>query len=306
MRLGAELAGNARFRGRVGGIFHTDEMPAYGVTENELAKLGELLKKGPQDAVVFVADIPENVVDALKAVVERAKVALKGVPEETRAANPDGSTKFMRPRPGAARMYPETDVPPIQVTKGYVEELNQNLPEMPEQLSKRLIADYNLNKKLVKQLLDSEYLEIFENLAKETQVSPTTLAVTLTETLKALKRDGVEVETISDNQFRDLFVLLDQGKTAKESIPELLTHLAKNPDETVEEALEKLGLSMLSQTQLENLIDKVIEKNRGLIESRGKGAYGALMGTIMKDARGRAEAQLVNDVLKKKLEKLSK
>ena len=67
--------------------------------------------------MVFVADTPENASDALKAVVERAKLALKGVPEETRAANADGTTKYLRPRPGAARMYPETDVPPIQLTK---------------------------------------------------------------------------------------------------------------------------------------------------------------------------------------------
>jgi glutamyl-tRNA(Gln) amidotransferase subunit E len=303
MRLGAELAGNARFRGRVGGIFHTDEMPAYGVTGKELQKLGEILKKGPQDAVVFVADTPENVVDALKAVVDRAKIALNGVPEETRAANPDGSTKFMRPRPGAARMYPETDVPPIQLTKDYLDNLAENLPEMPEQLSKRLIADYKLNKKLAKQILDSEYLDLFETLAKETKVSAITIAVTLTETLKALKRDDVDVEAVSDAQFREMFSLLDQGKTAKESVPEILTWLAKNTDATVADALENLGLSMLSLTALENLIDEVIKKHKELIESRGAGAYGALMGTIMKKARGRADAKLINDMLKKKLNK---
>jgi glutamyl-tRNA(Gln) amidotransferase subunit E len=99
-----------------------------------------------------------------------------------------------------------------------------------------------------------------------------------------------------------MFALLDQGKTAKESVPEILTWLAKNADSTVEDALESLGLSMLSSSELENLIDGVIEKNRELIESRGKGALGALMGTIMKNARGRAEAKLINDILKRKLE----
>ncbi len=142
MRLGSELAGMARFWGRVGGIFHTDEMPAYGVTEEELTQLARILKKEPQDAVVFVADTPENAADALKAVVERARVALRGVPEETRSANPDGTTKYMRPRPGAARMYPETDVPPIQLTKEYLDELAGRLPELPEQLMKRLMTEY--------------------------------------------------------------------------------------------------------------------------------------------------------------------
>ncbi len=301
MRLGAELAGMARFWGRVGGIFHTDEMPAYGVTDEELNNLGKLLKTDSLDAVVFVADTLENATDALKAVVERAKVALKGVPEETRSANPDGSTKYMRPRPGAARMYPETDVPPIQVTNEYINALGNRLPELPEQLMKRLMEEYKLNQKLAKQILNSEHLDLFESLAKKTEVSSTVIAVAFTETLKALKRDGIKIEAITDEQFRELFRLIGSGKTAKESIPEILTWLADNEDALVEDALESLGLSMLSRKELEEMVDEVIEKNSEFIEQRGKGAFGPLMGIIMKKARGRVKAEVVNEILKKRL-----
>ena len=302
MRLGAELAGMARFWGRVGGIFHTDEMPAYGVTAEELNQLGQLLNREPQDAVVFVADKLENAADALKAVTERARVALEGVPEETRAANPDGTTKYMRPRPGAARMYPETDVPPIQVTKAYIDELDNRLPELPEQLMKRLMKDYKLNRKLAKQILDSEYLELFESLAGETKVSPTVIVVAFTETLKALRRDGINVEAVTDEQFREMFRLIGSGKTAKESIPEILTWLASHEEATVKAALKSLGLGMISRKELEDLVDDVIEKNSEFIELRGKGAFGPLMGIIMKKARGRVKAQLVNQILKSRLE----
>ena len=303
MRLGAELSGMARFWGRVGGIFHTDEMPAYGVTETELEKLSKLMNKEDYDAIVFVAGTPENVVDALKAVVNRARIALQGVPEETRSANPDGTTKYMRPRPGAARMYPETDVPPIQITQNYIEEIKEHLPELPEQLTKRLMTEYNLNKKLAKQVLDSEYLELFETIADETKVTESVIAVTLTETLKALKRDGTKVESISVEQLRSIFRLVDQGKTAKESIPDVLTWLSENDTATVDNALESLGLSMLSLKELQELIDDTIEKNSEFIELRGKNALGALMGVVMKKARGRAKAKLVNEILKEKLDK---
>jgi len=301
MRLGSELAGMARFWGRVGGIFHTDEMPAYDVTEEELNQLGKLLKKNPQDALVFVADTPENATDALRAVTWRARLALKGVPEETRSANSDGTTKYMRPRPGAARMYPETDVPPIQLTKEYLDELTGRLPELPEQMTKRLMDEYKLNRKLVKQILDSDYLELFESLARETKVSETVIAVALTETLKALKRDGINVEAVTDEQFREMFGMIGSGKTTKESIPEVLTWLASNEDSTVKDALESLGLSMISRKELEDLVDDVIEKNSEFIELRGKGAFGALMGIVMKKARGRVKAKVVNEVLKSKL-----
>ncbi len=302
MRLGAELAGMARFWGRVGGIFHTDEMPAYGVTDEELNHLGKLVKKDSLDAVVFVADTLENATDALKAVTERAKVALKGVPEETRSASPDGSTKYMRPRPGAARMYPETDVPPIQLTEEYLNELGSRLPELPEQLMKRLMTEYKLNRKLAKQILDSEYLELFESLAGAKKVSSTVIAVALTETLKALKRDGVNVEAVTDEQFREMFRLIGSGKTVKESIPEILTWLASNEEANVKDALKSLGLSMISRKELEELVDDVIEKNSEFIELRGKGAFGALMGIVMKKVRGRAKAKIVNDVLKSRLD----
>jgi glutamyl-tRNA(Gln) amidotransferase subunit E len=233
----------------------------------------------------------------------RAKVALQGVPEETRAANPDGTTKYMRPRPGAARMYPETDVPPIQVTKEYIDELGGRLPELPEQITKRLMAEYKLNRKLAKQILDCEYLELFEALATETKVSATVIAVTFTETLKALKRDGIKVELVSTDHFRDMFTALDQGKTAKESVPDILTWISENQAATVDDALSSLGLSMLSLKDLEDLVDDTIEKNSEFIELRGKNAFGALMGIVMKKARGRAKAKLVNEILKEKLGK---
>ncbi|MCK4482580.1 Glu-tRNA(Gln) amidotransferase subunit GatE, partial [Candidatus Bathyarchaeota archaeon] len=195
-RLGTEISDRARFWGKVGGIFHTDELPAYGLTEEEMKKLRETVEAEDQDAVVFVADNPENVKDALKAVVERAQEAIMGVPEETRAPKLDGTTRYMRPRPGAARMYPETDIPPIQITEDDVGKIISQLPELPRQKLKRLMDEYELNQKLARQVLDSKHSELFESIVKETKVSPTTVAAFLTETLKALKRDGVQVDKI--------------------------------------------------------------------------------------------------------------
>ncbi|MDH4221375.1 MAG: Glu-tRNA(Gln) amidotransferase subunit GatE [Candidatus Bathyarchaeota archaeon] len=304
MRLGAEMADIASFWGRVGGIFHTDELPAYGITVDEVNQIGRLMKKEPLDAVVFVADTLENATDALKAVAQRAREAVKGVPEETRAANPDGTTRYMRPRPGAARMYPETDVPPIQLTKEYLEKLRSRLPELPEQKMRRLIKEYGLNQKLAKQILDSEYGDLFETAAKETEVSPTVIAVALTETLKALGREGINVEAITDRQFRDLFSLIESGETAKEAIPEIITWLSKHDGATAKEAIENLGLAMISRKELERIIDDLMERNKSLVKERGKGSFGPLMGMIMKKVRGRVKAEMVSGILKKRLEEI--
>jgi glutamyl-tRNA(Gln) amidotransferase subunit E len=303
VRLGTEMADRARFWGRVGGIFHTDEMPAYGINAQEVTELKQLTKAADHDAVVFVADALENATDALKAVVERAKETLNGVPEETRAANPDGTTRYMRPRPGAARMYPETDVPPIQITPDRLKQLQAQLPELPEQKMERLTKTYSLNQKLAKQILDSEYAPLFETIVKETKVSPTTVAATLTETIKGLKREGIQTENISDQQLRALFSLIDTGQTAKEAVPDIITWLAKHETASVKQALENLGLGMLSENELQELIDELIKENKSLVEKSGENAFGTLMGLVMKKVRGKANAETVASVLKKKLRK---
>jgi len=303
MRFGMEMADIAHFWGRVGGIFHTDELPAYGVTIRETDDLKRALKAESLDIVVLVADSVENATDALKAMTYRAREAARGVPEETRAANPDGTTRYMRPRPGAARMYPETDVTPIQLDERYIEKLRACLPELPNRTMKRLSKEYGLNPKLLRQIVDSEYMNLFEILAQETKVSPTVVAVALTETMKALRRDEIEVERVSHRQLRELFHLVDAGETAKEAIPDVITWLSKHEDATAKEAVASLGLAMISQEELEKLVDDLIRENRGLIEERKTGAFGRLMGLVMKRTRGRVEAESVSKMLKRKLKK---
>jgi glutamyl-tRNA(Gln) amidotransferase subunit E len=199
-------------------------------------------------------------------------------------------------------MYPETDVPPIQLTRDYLKKLRSQLPELPEQKMRLLMKEYGLNRKLGKQILDSEYADLFEAIAKETEVSPTVVAVALTETLKALRRKGINVEVVTDEQFREMFSLVGSGKTTKEAIPEIITWLSKHEGATVKEAIESLGLAMISEEELEKLIDDLIKRNKSLIEERGRGAFAPLMGMIMQKVRGRVKAELVSEILKRRLE----
>ncbi len=301
IRLGTEMADRAKFWGRVGGIFHTDELPAYGITAQEVEDLRKMVHAQEQDTVIFVADTMENAKDALKAVLERAREALKGVPEETRTANPDGTTRYMRPRPGAARMYPETDIPPIQITQQHLNEIRMRLPELPEQKLKRLMHEYGLNQKLAKQLMDSEYAELFETIVKESKVSPTTVAAFLTETLKALKRDGIQTEKISKNQMRELFKALAAGEIAKEALPDIAAWLSKYEGKTPKEAAENLGLKTLSKEELKKIVEKIIGQNKDLVEKSGVKAFGPIMGMVMREVRGKANAELVGELIRKKL-----
>jgi glutamyl-tRNA(Gln) amidotransferase subunit E len=300
-RLGTEMADRARFWGRVGGIFHTDEMPAYGVTVEEVEALSEAAGVGEEDAVVFVADVSENVTDALKAVIERAIEAVDGVPAETRAANADATTRYMRPRPGAARMYPETDIPPSLITSAFVEKIMSNLPEPAEKKLQRLKKEYHLNDKLAKQIVDSEYGVLFESVVKKSDVAATTVAVFLTETLTSLRRDGVSIENVSDDQIIDVFRGVGSREIAKEAVPDIFVWLSENEGKSLQEAVEALGLKMYSKAKLAALVDKVIADNRQVVDESGKKAFGVLMGLVMKEVRGKADPQVVSDLLRKRV-----
>lgn len=298
-RVGTELSDRAKFWGRVGGIFHTDEMPNYGITPQEVEAVRKAIGAGERDAVVFVGDTAENAVDALKAIVERAQELVTGVPAETRTAKNDGTTRYMRPRPGAARMYPETDIPPQPITDGLLEKIKANLPESSEKKLLRLIKQYGLNEKLAKQLGDSEYTGFFEEIAKQTGAQASTVAAFLTETLKALKRDDVEVENVSDDQIKNMFAAVGSGELAKEAVTDVFGWLAKNQTKTVQDAINALGLKMYTEAELSVIIDRVVAANKQQIDKRGKGAYGMLMGAVMKEVRGKANPELVAKLLRR-------
>ncbi|NLE04842.1 MAG: Glu-tRNA(Gln) amidotransferase subunit GatE [Crenarchaeota archaeon] len=300
-RLGSEMSDRAKFWGRVGGIFHTDEMPNYGITVQEVEQLRLIVNAKENDAVVFVADTEENTIDALKAVVARAKETLTGVPAETRTAKEDGTTRYMRPRPGAARMYPETDIPSTIITKQIIDNIQANLPESAQIKQQRLIDNFGLNDKLAKQIIDSEYLVLFDDIIKENEISATTVAVFLTESLIALRRENIQIENVSDEKIKDIFKMVANGKITKESVPDIFKWLALNENKTITDAVKALGLEMLSMIDLEQIIEQIINANRSQIEKTNKNSFGLIMGLTMKEVRGKVNPQIVNDLLKKKL-----
>ena len=301
-RLGTEMADHARFHGGVKGIFHTDELPAYDISEGEVRALKEKLGAAASDAVVIVADETDKSRKALEAVVERATQALSGVPRETRSANPDGTTHFTRPRPGAARMYPETDVVCIPVTPERLEALRSALPEMPEEKLARLKADFGINEKLARQVVNSIHSELFEELARGGQGDPTLIAVTLTETLKSLERDGVPVGSLDESVIRGVFTLVNEGRTAKESVPQLMVWLASSPEGSAEEALDALGLGMMGVEALRELVEAKVSEKEGMVEQMGMKAFGPLMGMVMAEVRGKARAEDVQNLLREALQ----
>lgn len=301
-RFGTELADYAKVYGKVGGIFHTDELPAYGISANEVEGLKKAVNASQDGAVVLVADVKEKAEGALSAIVERINQALEGVPEETRRALPDGNTEFMRPLPGAARMYVETDIPPISITEDRLKKIRKQLPELPEHMRKRFIRDYKLSGELARRMSLSEQAELFEELVKKYKAPPVVVVTTLGDIPVSLRREGVPVENIPRDAFENIIQLVSKGELAKEAIPNVLKHVAKGA--TVQSAIKHLGLKMMTRGEVLKLVSEAVRENLKLVEKRGKASAKPLMGIVMAKARGRADGKLVHKLLEQELRKL--
>ena len=163
------------------------------------------------------------------------------------------------------------------------------------------MKEYHLNEKLAKQLIDSDYGAIFEVIVKESGVAATTVAAFLTETVKALKREGMHVDMVADGQLREIFRGIGSGLLAKEAVPDVFTWLSTHENGTLKDALESLGLKMLSNLEIERLIERIIAENEKSVSKLGGNSFGLLMGLVMKEARGKADPAIVSKLLRERL-----
>ncbi|MEM3993457.1 MAG: Glu-tRNA(Gln) amidotransferase subunit GatE, partial [Desulfurococcaceae archaeon] len=306
-RFGTELSDYAKIWGGVGGIIHTDELPAYGITADDITRIySEVGADLEKDAVVIVADLKHKGEKALLHVIERAKYAFKGVPEETRAANPDGTTRYMRPRPGAARMYPETDIPPIVVTMDLLDRAERYVPEHPDVKYKKLVEVHGLSTSLAQALLNDLRLDFYEYLASKYggNVSYTVIASILVNIIPALRREGVPVDEISEDVLEDVVKALSEGIIAKEAVPDVLSYLSRNPGVNVAKAIEDLGIKKPGVEELDALIVNVINANRDKLLARSDKAFTIVMGEVMKTIRGKIDGKIVAERVKIKLREI--
>jgi glutamyl-tRNA(Gln) amidotransferase subunit E len=295
-RLGTELSDHAT-RSGAGGIFHTDELPAYGVTSEEVTALREAVDAGPEDAVALVAADGEVAAAAIEAVADRARAAIEGVPEETRGANEDTTSEYLRPLPGAARMYPETDVPPVEPDPGEID-----TPELLTEKIERYERELGLDAGLAEQVAFGRRWETFEA-AVAAGSDPTLAADTVEPTVTELRRDDVPVGELRERHFLETLALVRDGELAKEGVGEVLAALAENPTLAADEAAEQAGLAGVDEAEVRETIAGVVERNADQVADQGMGAFSALMGECMGALRGKADGELVSELLREEIGK---
>jgi len=308
-RLGTEFSDYAKKSG-VGGIFHTDELPAYGITDQEVDTVREAVGAGDGDCVILVADLEDRAQGALQMVVERARLALEGIPEETRRGLPDGNSAYMRPLPGAARMYPETDVPSVVVTRDMLDSIE--LPELLPERKARYMEELGLNEELAG-IVASKHLELFELIIAEVPgIDPTLVASTLVNTLTKLRRESLrpeselthefDIDKVEPPHYVEVFKLFVSGGAAKEVIPDLLIEIAQHPEMDVDDVAKNMGLGQKRIEDIERHVENIIDQRIDFVKERGLAAVGPLMGEVMKEFRGSVDGKVLSALLKEKIE----
>lgn len=302
-RLGPEMAAHARVAG-VKGLFHSDELPGYGIVLAEVEDVMQALEVGPDDAFVLVADEEGKARAAVAKAVERANAAIEGVPEETRDPLPDGQTVYSRPLPGKERMYPETDVKPILIDDALIESIRLNLPELPEHKVSRFVKDFRISKEQAESLVKAGYEDEFEFLASEFGNAQVVARIYL-NTFPELEDAGQDPSRLNLDVMRDVLTSLKDGAFAKEAIPDILKSVLEN-GHGVARAAELLGVESIDIDSVRQVCDRVVREKEKFIRERGESSLGPLMGIVMKELRGKVDGKVISEVLREKIRQLLK
>lgn len=229
--------------------------------------------------------------DVIGKEIER-QLSLKGKTKgEVRKALPDGKTEFLRPLPGKARMYPETDLPLVHITQELVQKAKDSLPKLREEHQSEL-ERLGVPKDLAVQIVKENLLPLFNELLK-TKVEPALIAKTITLTTKnivAHEKISSEKakEKFTQDSYRKVLQAFYQEKITKDAIESALTDIAKG--ENAEKAIAKY--KSLSKAEIERIIKEIIKQKPQL-----KGNRGAIMGLAMQQLRGKADGKLIAEIV---------
>jgi len=300
IRLGKELGDLVKSYG-IGGIFHSDELPNYGISIDDVQSISSVLRMNKNDAFILVGGSITLLNTVLFELFNRITKSFSGVVPETRYVRIDGITAFSRPRPGSSRMYPETDIPYISIDDNTMKGLSKLIPQPWDVVIEQISKKYDINKTLAENIFDSQYFILFEKIISQTSISPSFIISKLTEDLVSLERDGYDTSILTEDVLFYLFMQLNYSRISKESVPIIIEKLLKKEVDHVEEVIRSFGTDSLTEEFVDDTISRIISENKKVISEKGLDAVGLLMGRCMEILRGKIDGEKVNKKLMTKL-----
>ncbi len=248
-------------------------------------KNGERIEiKGFQD--------PDMMIKTINSEIERQQFILnsgKRIKGEVRNALPDGSTEFLRPMPGAARMYPETDLPLLKISRDLTNIVKKNLPELREEIEKDL-EKVGLNEEMIKLLFKQNKIEEFKelmNILNEPILAAKMLLIFPKEIAAHEKKPAEEVQKILNREILNFIAeYVSNGKLSKEHIKQVMERIVQGKE--IKEATE----FKKQEGNIEEEVMKIIRNKPGLSEN-------AYMGLVMKEMKGKISGVEAMEIIKK-------
>ncbi len=252
--------------------------------------------------------------DAINYEIERqAEVLDDGgvIVQETRTFDPErGVTLSMRSKEDAHdyRYMPEPDLPPIITTDEEIENYRKSLPELPDAAAARLQNELGLSAYDAGVITSSrQSAEYFDATVKEGADAKLAANWIMGDLAKNLNADGITIENspVDAKRLGEMIKLIEKGTISSKIGKKVFAEMWKNPDPP-EKIVKDLGLVQITDTAaIEAIVKEVIAKNEKAVadyKSGNKKAIGALVGQVMKASKGKANPQMVNELLAKNLE----
>ncbi|MDD5741574.1 MAG: hypothetical protein PHH54_06340 [Candidatus Nanoarchaeia archaeon] len=246
--------------------------------------------KGFQEPKMFI-DVINNEVKRqegnLSLLSKDNKASKKELKGEVRNANVDGTTSFLRPMPGSARMYPETDLPLLRIKKEIIDEVKRTLPKLRSEVRMEL-TKRGLSEEQVKILLKEQMLEEFETFLKITN-DPKFIFKVLIEIPKEIaSHEKIDVEDkLSLDIIESIVNLIKENKIEKHNVKHVMEEIVKGKPLQEAVKIEKIDLS-----EIEAEIAKLVKEKPGL-------SIGGYMGLIMQKFKGKVSGKDATEILKK-------
>ena len=284
-RLGTELAMHAKLFG-LKGILHSDELPNYGVSDEEVEKVRKELECKKDDAFILITGEINRVKTTINNIIDRLNQCLIGVPEEVRKVEQDSTTSYLRPMPGAARMYPETDIPLITPNKNV---------ERVETLFERMnrYKGLGLSEDLARISALSDKRDFFDYLiGKYKKTRPKFIAQLLFLTVKDLKtRLKLNITKLNNSIFEKIVRAIDKGVVSESSSESILEGFLRGKG--IKESID--NNRMLSDKELRGKIKSILKENKDVKNPK------AVTGIVMSKLRGRADGKRIVDIINEEL-----
>ena len=265
-----------------------------GLPERVWRELRAALSADADDAIVLVWSNDEDVDTAAREVLIRAADATVGVPSETRQAHADGSTGFERILPGAERMYPDTDSPPIAIEDAWIDEVRARRPEQPWGRADRY-GTLGLGEAEARRLAASDWWPLFDELAPSTPGCARRLATALELRLPHWWRErGARGELPASAQLAPLVRAVDDGRVHVDALARVLDLLLRDPGDA-----DAIVSGFAARGDEENELERAcaaLAARRGELRSDDSDAtLRWAMGELLPDLRGRVDPARVRE-----------